>query len=156
MSAQQVRDYLVSHNLVRPEQIAVLSDAMIVQLYSAAYAIQRAQAQAGRIKLLAVQARNRVPGLDLPTVSELGFPGLNFEGLVGIVAARSSGLSDAVRGRIAADVKTVSADPLVAERLAATAQLNVPGNAAEFAASIEEQVAQLAASAKLLGMKPKQ
>jgi hypothetical protein len=53
-------------------------------------------------------------------------------------------------------VKAVSADPLVAERLAATAQLNIPGTAAEFAASIDEQVAQLAASAKLLGMKPKQ
>jgi len=127
-----------------------------IQLYSSAYAIVRAQAQAGRVKLLAVQARNRVPGLDLPTVSELGFPGLNFEGLVGIIAMRSSGLSSAARDRIAADVKTVSADPLVAERLAATAQLNVPGNAAEFAASIDEQVAQLAASAKLLGMKPKQ
>ena len=116
----------------------------------------RAQTQAGRVKLLAVQARNRVPGLDLPTVSELGFPGLNFEGLVGIMAARSSGITNAVRDRIAADVKSVSADPQVAERLAATAQLNIPGNADEFAASIEEQVAQLAASAKLLGMKPKQ
>ena len=127
-----------------------------IQLYSSAYAIVRAQAQSGRVKLLAVQARNRVPGLDMPTVSELGFPGLNFEGLVGILAARSSGISNAVRGRIAADVKTVSADPQVAERLAATAQLNTPGNADELAASIEEQVAQLAASAKLLGMKPKQ
>lgn len=126
-----------------------------IQLYSSAYAIVRPQAQAGRVKLLAVQARNPVPGLDLPTVSELGFPGLNFEGLVGIIAARSSGLSDAARDRIAADVKTVSADPLVAQRLAATAQLNIPGNAAEFAASIDEQVAQLAASAKLLGLKPK-
>ena len=74
----------------------------------------------------------------------------------GIIAARSSGISNAVRDRIAADVKRVSADPLLAERLAATAQLNVPGNAAEFAASIDEQAAQLAASAKLLGMKPKQ
>ena len=127
-----------------------------IQLYSSAYAIVRAQAQAGRLKLLAVQARNRVPGLDLPTVSELGFPGLDFEGLVGIIAARSSGISNAVRDRIAADVKRVSADPLIAERLAATAQLNFPGNAAEFAASIDEQAAQLAASAKLLGMKPKQ
>jgi tripartite-type tricarboxylate transporter receptor subunit TctC len=107
------------------------------------------------VKLLAVQARNRVPGLELPTVSELGFAGLNFEGLVGIIAARSSGLSEGARERIAADVKKVSADPLVAERLAATAQLNIPGNAAEFAASIEEQTAQLAASAKVLGMKPK-
>ena len=127
-----------------------------IQFYSSAYAIVRAQTQAGRVKLLAVQARNRVPGLDLPTVSELGFPGLNFEGLVGIMAARSSGITNAVRDRIAADVKSVSADPLVAERLAATAQLNIPGNADEFAASIEEQVAQLAASAKLLGMRPKQ
>jgi tripartite-type tricarboxylate transporter receptor subunit TctC len=127
-----------------------------IQMYSSAYAIVRAQALAGRVKLLAVQSRNRVPGLDLPTVSELGFPGLNFEGLVGIIAARSSGLSSAARDRIAADVKAVSADPLIAERLAATAQINIPGNPAEFAASIEEQVAQLAASAKLLGIKPKQ
>jgi tripartite-type tricarboxylate transporter receptor subunit TctC len=127
-----------------------------IQMYSSAYAIVRAQAMAGRVKLLAVQSRNRVPGLDLPTVSELGFPGLNFEGLVGIIAARSSGISSAARERIAADVKTVSADPLVAERLAATAQLNIPGTPAEFAASIQEQVAQLAASARLLGIKPKQ
>ncbi|HYY62087.1 MAG TPA: hypothetical protein VE756_11905, partial [Burkholderiales bacterium] len=79
-----------------------------------------------------------------------------FEGLVGLIAARSSKLPDAARDRIAADVKTVAKDPVVAERLAATAQLNVPGDAAEFAASIDEQVKQLAAAAKLLGIKPKQ
>jgi tripartite-type tricarboxylate transporter receptor subunit TctC len=128
-----------------------------IQLYSSAYAIVRPQAQAGgKVKLLAVQARNRVPGLDLPTVSELGFPGLNFEGLVGIIAARSSNLPNVARERIGADIKAVSKDPLVAERLASTAQLNTPGDAAEFAASIDEQVKQLAESAKLLGMKPKQ
>src|SRR3954466_14761541 len=44
-----------------------------IQLYSSAYAIVRPQVQAGKVKLLAVQARNRVPGLDLPTVSEAGF-----------------------------------------------------------------------------------
>jgi tripartite-type tricarboxylate transporter receptor subunit TctC len=127
-----------------------------IQLYSAAYAIVRPQSQSGKVKVLAVQARNRAPGLDVPTVSELGFPGLTFEGLVGIIAARSSNLPNAARERIGADVKSVSKDPLVAERLAATAQLNTPGDAAEFAASIDEQVKQLAASAKLLGMKPKQ
>jgi len=127
-----------------------------LHLYSSAYAIVRPQVQAGKVKLLAVQARNRVPGLDLPTVAELGFPGLNFEGLVGVIAARSSNLPSAVRERIAADVRTVAKDPLVAERLAATAQLNVPGDATEFAASIDEQAKQLAAAAKLLGIKPKQ
>jgi tripartite-type tricarboxylate transporter receptor subunit TctC len=140
------------------DTVSAMNDLMEnrIQVYSSAYAIVRAQAQAGRVKLLAVQARNRVPGLDLPTVAELGFPGLNFEGLVGILASRSSNLPGAARERIAADVRTVSADPLVAERLAATAQLNIPGSSAEFAASIDEQKAQLAASAKLLGMQPKQ
>ena len=127
-----------------------------IQLYSSAYAIVRPQVQAGKVKLLAVQARHRVPGLDLPTVAELGFPGLNFEGLVGIIAARSSNLPKAASDRIGADIKTVSKDPFVADRLAATAQLNTPGTAAEFAASIDEQVKQLADSAKLLGLKPKQ
>ena len=126
-----------------------------LHLYSSAYAIVRPTAQSGKVKLLAVQARHRVPGLDLPTVSELGFPGLNFEGLVGIIAARSSNLSDAAKDKISAGIKQVSQDPLVAERLAATAQLNVPGNSAEFAASIEEQTKQLNDSAKLLGLKPK-
>ena len=127
-----------------------------IQFYSSAYAIVRAQAQGGKVKLLAVQARNRVPGLDLPTVGELGFPGLDFEGLVGIIAARSSDLPAAARDRIGADIKTASKEPVLAERLASTAQLNIPGDAAEFAKSIDEQVQQLAASAKLLGMKPKQ
>src|SRR5437764_5286928 len=126
-----------------------------LHLYSSAYAIVRPMVQSGKVKLLAVQARNRVPGLDLPTVAELGYPGLNFEGLVGIIAARSSNFPEAAKERVAADIKTVSQDSLVAERLASTAQLNVPGNAAEFAASIEEQTKQLNDSAKLLGMKPK-
>src|ERR1041385_6700753 len=115
-----------------------------LHLYSSAYAIVRPTVQSGKVRLLAVQARHRVPGLDLPTVSELGFPGLNFEGLVGIIAARSSNLPPAARDRIGADIKTVSKDPFVAERLASTAQLNTPGDAAEFAASIDEQVKQLA------------
>jgi tripartite-type tricarboxylate transporter receptor subunit TctC len=126
-----------------------------IHFYGAAYAIVRTQAQAGRIKLLAVTNRTRVPGLDLPTVAEAGFPELNFDGLVGLMAARSSGISDAARERIAADVKAVAADPLVADRLTATAQLINPGTGAEFAASIDEQATQLRATAKVLGMQPK-
>jgi tripartite-type tricarboxylate transporter receptor subunit TctC len=123
-----------------------------LHLYSSAYAIVRPQLASGKIKLLAVQNSNRVPGLDLPTVKELGFPDLTFDGLTGVIAARSSNLSEAARERIAADIKAVAADPVVAERLAATAQINVPGNAAEFAASIQEQTRAMEAVAK--GMKP--
>ena len=123
-----------------------------LQLYSSAYAIVRPQLQGGRIKLLAVQNRARVQGLDLPTVAEAGFPDLSFDGLVGVIAARGSNLSDAARDRIAADIKAVASDPVVAERLVATAQINYPGNAQEFAASMEEQERNMDAVAKIVGM----
>jgi tripartite-type tricarboxylate transporter receptor subunit TctC len=123
-----------------------------LQLYSSAYAIVRPQLQGGRIKLLAVQNRARVQGLDLPTVAEAGFPDLSFDGLVGVIAARGSNLPDAARDRIADDIKAVAADPVVAERLVATAQINYPGNAQEFAASMEEQERNMDAVAKIVGM----
>jgi len=127
-----------------------------IQFYGAAYAIVRAQAQAGRIKALAVTNRTRAPGLDLPTVAEAGFPELSFDGLVGLIAARGSGMTDALRERIAADVKAVVADPVIMERLTATGQIVSPGTPAEFAAAIDEQGANLATFAKALGIKPKQ
>ena len=126
-----------------------------LHLYSSAYAIVRPHVQAGKVRLIAVQNRERVPSLDLPTVTELGFPELTFDGLVGVMAARGSNLPDAARERIAADIKAISSEPVVAERLAATAQINSPGNAQEFAASMEEQVKGMEAVAKVVGMTPK-
>jgi len=126
-----------------------------IHLYSSAYAIVRPHIQGGKVKLLAVQNRDRVQGLDLPTVAEAGFPDLNFDGLVGIMAGRSSNLPDAARDRIAADIKAIAADPVIAERLVSTAQINNPGNAAEFSASMDEQVRNMEAVAKIVGMSPK-
>ena len=126
-----------------------------LHLYSSAYAIVRPHVQAGKVRLIAVQNRERVPNLDVPTVTELGFPDLTFDGLVGVMAARGSKLPDAARDRIAADIKAVASEPAVTERLAATAQINSPGNAQEFAASMEEQVKGMEAVAKVVGMTPK-
>jgi tripartite-type tricarboxylate transporter receptor subunit TctC len=94
--------------------------------------------------------------LDLPTVAEAGFPELSFDGLVGLIAARGSGMTDALRERIAADVQAVAADPVIFERLTATGQIVSPGTPGEFAAAIDEQAAHLATFAKALGIKPKQ
>ena len=128
-----------------------------IQLYSSAYAIQRAQAQAGRVRLLAVQTRGRAPALpELQTVAEAGFPELNFDGLVGLLAVRGSGLTASARERIAADVRTVLGDPVIAGRLTATGQIVSPGTPAEFGASIDEQAGHLAAIVKVLGLKPAQ
>lgn len=127
-----------------------------IQLYSGACVIARAQVQAGKARMLAVMNRTRGPGLDLPTVAEAGVPELSFDGLVGLIAARASGLTDAARDRIVADVKAVGTDPVVVERLTATGQLVIPGTGADFSASIAEQSAQLAVTAKMLDIRPKQ
>ena len=126
-----------------------------IHFYIAALAITRSQAEAGRIKLLAVTNRERAPSHpDLPTVAEAGVPELNFDGLVGLYGPRT--MPGELRDRIAADIKEVASDPEIASRLTATGQLVRPGTAAEFAASIEEQAAQLAEFANALGIKPKQ
>jgi tripartite-type tricarboxylate transporter receptor subunit TctC len=126
-----------------------------IQLYSAAYAIVRGHAQGGRIRLLAVQNRTRAPGLDIPTAAEAGFPELTLDGLVGLIAARSSNLSDAAREKIAADVRTHLSDPQLNERMTATGQIVNPGSPAEFGAAIEEQSRNLAAWSKTIGGKLK-
>ena len=124
-----------------------------IQLYSAAYAIVRAQAQAGKVRVLAIHNRTRAPGLDVPTAAEAGFPQLELDGLVGVVAVRSSGITDSVREKIAADIRTHSSDAQVAERMTATGQIVNPGSPAEFTAAIDQQAAALAKHAQAAGVK---
>ena len=123
-----------------------------IQLYVAALAIVRPQLQAGRIKLLAITNHERAPDApELPTVTEAGYPALGFDGLVGLFGPRQ--MPDELRSRIAADIRAVAEDPEIKTRLTATGQLVRPGTAAEFAAAIEEQAAQLAEFTKALGIK---
>lgn len=123
-----------------------------LHLYSAAYAIVRPQVQAGRVQLLAVSSSKPVSTLpNVPTITQAGFPDLTFDGLVGIFGQRDMPL--ALRERIAADVKTALSDPALAEKLTGSGQEVVPGSAAEFAASIDEQFKAVEGIAKTLGLK---
>jgi tripartite-type tricarboxylate transporter receptor subunit TctC len=125
-----------------------------IQIMMASYAILQPQAQAGRIKVLAVNGRQRAPVLpDIPTAIEAGFPALELDGLVGLFGPR--GTSNELRDKIAADVMAAAADPAIAARLAGTAQVVNPGGPAEFAADIERQRAQNAAIAQAIGLKAK-
>jgi len=125
-----------------------------IHMYIAALAIARPHIQSGRIKVIAVTNRARASfAPDLPTVAESGFPTLEFDGLAGFFGPRH--MADALRERIAADVKAAS-DQEIVSRLLATGQVVNPGGPAEFAASIKEQADKLAAVAQTLGIKPKQ
>jgi tripartite-type tricarboxylate transporter receptor subunit TctC len=126
-----------------------------IQVYMPAYAIVRPQVLAGKVKVLAVTNHERAPALpDAPTALEAGYPSLDFDGLVGLFGP--PGIPDAVRNKIAADIKTIASDPAIVAKLTATGQIVSPGNAAEFTQSIAQQKAQVAAVAKLFGNKPVQ
>jgi tripartite-type tricarboxylate transporter receptor subunit TctC len=126
-----------------------------LHLYWASLAIVRGAIQAGRLRLLAITASEPspvVPGA--PTVKQAGFPGLTFDGLVGFYGTRD--MPNALREKIAADVRAALADPTIIDRLQATGQEVVPGSAAEFAADIDKQHVGAADNAKVLGIKAAQ
>jgi tripartite-type tricarboxylate transporter receptor subunit TctC len=126
-----------------------------IQFYWGALAIVRPHVQAGKAKILAVSNGVHIPDEPaIPTVKEAGFPALAFDGLVGLFGPRD--MADDIRERIAADIKAVAGDPAIGARLLTTGQLVSPGRPAEFAASINEQRAVVAAIAKEMGIKPAQ
>jgi tripartite-type tricarboxylate transporter receptor subunit TctC len=110
------------------------------------------QVQSGRARLLAVASEARVPlAPDVPTVTEAGFPELRMDGVVGFFGKR--GMPDALRDRIASDVRAVANDAGIRERLAAVGQAARPGTAAEFAALLDQYRQRLADLAKTIDFK---
>jgi tripartite-type tricarboxylate transporter receptor subunit TctC len=104
-------------------------------------------ARAGRIKILAVTNRERAPAApEIPTARELGFPDLSAAGFQGFFGWRD--MPDALRERIAADVRGVAGDPVLAERLKAIGQAVRVGTTGDFVAMIAEQRDMIARIAK--------
>lgn len=111
--------------------------------------------QANKIKLLAVTnpVRSQVHP-DVPTAKESGHPELTFDALVGFFGPKAMPL--ALREKIAADTREVALELDAGQRMAALGLVLNLGGPAEFAASIREQREQLAAVAKVLGLKTAQ
>jgi tripartite-type tricarboxylate transporter receptor subunit TctC len=125
-----------------------------IQVSMASLAILQPQWRADRIKLIAVNNKERtdlVPGV--PTAREQGYPSLVFEGLHGLIGRTTT--PKELKEKIAADFRAVAADGSIASRLAATGQVINVGGPDEFAAAIEEQRAAVAATAKAINFKPK-
>jgi tripartite-type tricarboxylate transporter receptor subunit TctC len=109
------------------------------------------QIEAGKIRLLMLNSRQRSPQApDAPTASETGHPELTFDSVVGFYGWRE--MRADLKERIAADVRAVAADQIIAARLASSGSALRVGTPAEFAAAIERQRTQIAAIART--MKP--
>jgi tripartite-type tricarboxylate transporter receptor subunit TctC len=100
--------------------------------------------QAGRAKLLMVTNRERSPLVpDVPTATEVGYPELLFEGVVGFFGWRN--MPSDLRDRIAIDVRAAASDPALAARLKEIAVAVRTGTPAEFNFAIEAQRHKVAA-----------
>ncbi len=118
------------------------------------YAMLRSQVEAGRVRLVVVNNATRAPfAPDVPTAREAGYPSLEVEGLIGLFGITA--LADELKEKIAADIKVVSAAPVIAERLKATGQVVNYGDPKEFVEAIAAQRAKIAATAKAIDFKPK-
>lgn len=125
-----------------------------IQVVMSSLAVVQPQWHAGRIKLITVTTKTRVKAApDVPTAREQGYPSLEWEGLAGLFGIKS--MSNELKEKIAADFRAAAADGSIGERLEATGQIINIGGPKEFADSITEQQASIAAVAKAIDFKPK-
>jgi tripartite-type tricarboxylate transporter receptor subunit TctC len=109
--------------------------------------------QAGKVRLLAVTNGVRTPmAPEVPTVIEAGYPDLAFDGGSGFFGPRD--MPTEVLERIAADIRAVADDPMLANRLTSVGQIARSSTPAEFSAALAEERARMTAIVKLIGIKP--
>jgi len=125
-----------------------------IQLSMQSYAAMRTYAQTGKIKIIAINDRERSPiAPDIPSVVEAGYPALLASPVLGLLGPRDMPLE--LRRRIAADVLAVFADKTIGERLVLTGQPAAPLDLDAYTAALKEQYAQVARVAAVLGIAKK-
>jgi tripartite-type tricarboxylate transporter receptor subunit TctC len=125
-----------------------------IQFLSSSYAVVRPLIEANKVRLLAVGGNQRskiVP--HAPSVIEAGFPELAVETTSGFYGPSMMPLE--LRKRIAADIVAAASDATISERIASSGQDMVPGGPEELAQTLKAQSAKTAATAKILGLQPK-
>ncbi|MEN9629658.1 MAG: hypothetical protein RJA10_2885 [Pseudomonadota bacterium] len=109
--------------------------------------------RSGQIRGLAVTTRVRSPLLpEVPTVTELGLPGLVAENYFGI--SGPAGLPAEVVDKLTAAIDTIITDPAVAQRLEELGITVVKGHSPKFTEFVAKQVADWAPAIKAANVKP--
>jgi tripartite-type tricarboxylate transporter receptor subunit TctC len=122
-----------------------------IQLSMQSYAAMRTYAQTGKIKIIAINDRERSPiAPDVPSVVESGYPSLLASPVLGLLGPRDMPID--LRRRIAADVLAALDDKTIGERLALTGQPAAPMGVDAYTAALKEQYAQVAHIASVLGI----
>ena len=118
------------------------------------FAVVRGQAEAGRIKVLAVTNAARTPAApEIPTVTEAGYPDFTFGGLLGLFGRND--MAPALQERIALEMREILNEPEVRKRLTNLGLLIRGTTPAEFRTVIGEQRAKWANLARAHDIRPR-
>jgi tripartite-type tricarboxylate transporter receptor subunit TctC len=123
-----------------------------IQVLLSSGAVVRPLHQAGKVKMLAVTARERVPfAPEIPTIYEAGFPSLELETTAALYGPKT--MPAELRERLAKDVIEVVSDKSFSDKLIATGQAVRLGGPNELAKTLKDQATQMKKVADALGMK---
>ena len=94
----------------------------------------------GRLRLLAITAKQRSPSVpELPTIAEAGVPGYEVDGWYGVVTGAK--VSPAIIRKLNAGITAALKSPDVVQRLAADGSTPVGSSSEEFGAHIKSEIA---------------
>ena len=110
------------------------------------------QIAAGNVRALAVGGEKRRTLLpNTPTLAELGFPGFEAEGWVGVFVPAST--PKPIVDKLSAELDRIIKDADTVKKLEAVSLVPVGGTADEFAATLKKDAARWAAVVKAVGIK---
>lgn len=125
-----------------------------LQLGMMSYAALRSTEQSGTIRIIAINSAKRSEiAPNIPSVVEAGYPSLLASPILGLHGPRDMPLP--LRQKIASDILAVMKDAKLREQLNVSGQPPSPMNVEEFTAGVNEQHAQVARIAKVLGLERK-
>jgi len=108
--------------------------------------------QSGRLRALAVTHTERLPALsEVPTVAELGFPGLRVSSDFGM--AIGAAVPAPIRARLEEVFRAAIREPAIRERLLASGIFVVGSSAEEYASLLAEDIARYAEVIRVAGIR---
>jgi tripartite-type tricarboxylate transporter receptor subunit TctC len=111
------------------------------------------QVKAGRIRALGVTSAKRVPLIpDVPTISESGLPGYEFQAWYGLVAA--AGVPKPIIAKLHGEIDGLLKNPQFRETMLARGAVPLGGASEEFGEFMRREVQKYAAVAKAAGIRP--
>jgi tripartite-type tricarboxylate transporter receptor subunit TctC len=149
---QQVSGMRLTHIPYKgqPEALTALL-AGDVQMMPLTLALAKPRIESGQVRALAVTSKQRIPGIDLPTVAESGYPTYEVSTWFGYLAP--AGTPEPIINRLNKEIRDALADPDVQKKLRGLGMELNSGSPQEFRAFLEADVERWAKVIKEAGIK---